>query len=66
MMRLLAALALCAFTAAAQPVPQDPGVKKGATVPAFTLPDQNGKTQTVQSLMGEKGLMLVFIRSADW
>jgi hypothetical protein len=35
-------------------------------VPDFSLPDQNGKTQTLQSIMGPKGAMLVFIRSADW
>jgi len=28
--------------------------------------DQNGRTRTLQSLMGQRGLMLVFIRSADW
>jgi hypothetical protein len=35
-------------------------------VPDFSLPDQNGKMQTLQSIMGPKGAMLVFIRSADW
>jgi peroxiredoxin len=28
--------------------------------------DQNGKQQTLDSLMGDKGLALVFQRSADW
>jgi hypothetical protein len=35
-------------------------------VPDFNLADQNGKTQTLESIMGPKGAMLVFIRSADW
>jgi hypothetical protein len=30
------------------------------------LKDQNGKTWTLQSIIGPKGAMLVFYRSADW
>jgi hypothetical protein len=47
-------------------VPPDPGVKVGETIPGFQLPDQNGKQQSLASLAGPKGLMLVFYRSADW
>ena len=43
-----------------------PGPAVGAKVPAFELKDQNGQARTLQSLMGPKGLMLVFYRSADW
>jgi cytochrome oxidase Cu insertion factor (SCO1/SenC/PrrC family) len=42
------------------------GPQVGERVPDFSLKDQNGKTWTLQSLMGPKGAMLVFIRSADW
>ena len=35
-------------------------------VPDFSLTDQNGKVQTLESIIGPKGAMLVFIRSADW
>lgn len=42
------------------------GPKVGERVPDFSLKDQNGKTQTLQSIMGPKGAMLVFFRSADW
>src|SRR5258705_5437493 len=42
------------------------GPRVGAVVPAFSLPDQHGKTRTLQSLMGPKGAMIVFYRSADW
>jgi cytochrome oxidase Cu insertion factor (SCO1/SenC/PrrC family) len=42
------------------------GPQVGERVPDFTLTDQNGKTQTLQSIMGARGAMLVFIRSADW
>jgi len=41
-----------------------PGV--GNKVPAFSLPDQNGKRLALHDLMGPKGLLLVFLRSADW
>jgi hypothetical protein len=42
------------------------GPQVGERVPDFTLKDQNGKPWTLQSLMGPKGGMLVFYRSADW
>jgi peroxiredoxin len=42
------------------------GPQVGATVPNFSLPDQHGKKWTLQSVMGSKGAMLVFYRSADW
>ena len=42
------------------------GPQVGERVPAFSLPDQTGKTRTLESIMGPKGAMLVFIRSADW
>ena len=42
------------------------GPQVGERVPDFRLNDQNGKTWTLQSVMGSKGAMLVFVRSADW
>ena len=42
------------------------GPQTGERVPDLTLRDQTGKIWTLQSLMGPKGLMLVFFRSADW
>jgi cytochrome oxidase Cu insertion factor (SCO1/SenC/PrrC family) len=42
------------------------GPQVGDRVPDFSLKDQNGNTQTLESIMGSKGAMLVFIRSADW
>jgi hypothetical protein len=42
------------------------GPQVGERVPDFALKDQSGQTQTLQSIMGPKGAMLVFIRSADW
>jgi hypothetical protein len=42
------------------------GPQVGQRVPDFSLKDQTGKVQTLQSIMGPKGAMLVFLRSADW
>jgi len=42
------------------------GPQVGATVPDFSLVDQQGRTRTLQSVMGPKGAMIVFYRSADW
>ncbi len=43
------------------------GPPVGAHVPDIgTPPDQTGKPRELQSLMGEKGLVLFFFRSADW
>lgn len=41
------------------------GAQVGERVPDFSLKDQNGKLWTLQSVMGPKGAMIVFIRSAD-
>ena len=42
------------------------GPQVGERVPDFSLPDQHGGVQTLQSIMGEKGAMILFHRSADW
>lgn len=69
---LFFAVAACSTVGAAQSVGQSRidvsklGPQVGQRVPDFSLKDQNGKTQTLQSIMGPKGAMLVFIRSADW
>ena len=42
------------------------GPQVGAVVPAFSGTDQFGKPHTLASVMGPKGAMLVFFRSADW
>ncbi len=42
------------------------GPEVGQPVPAFSAMDQDGRTQTLESIMGPKGAMLVFFRSADW
>jgi hypothetical protein len=42
------------------------GPEVGSRMPAFEARDQNGKVHTLQSLLGPKGAVLVFYRSADW
>jgi hypothetical protein len=58
---------LWALTIAAlhgQTIKTGPGV--GQQVPAFSAQDQEGRNQTLKSMMGPKGVILVFFRSADW
>jgi hypothetical protein len=42
------------------------GPAAGSPAPDFSALDQAGRTQTLQSIMGPHGAMLVFFRSADW
>jgi hypothetical protein len=42
------------------------GPQVGQRVPDFSLRDQAGRTRTLESIMGPRGAMLVFFRSADW
>jgi|SRR5580704_5755862 hypothetical protein len=42
------------------------GLSVGQKVPAFSLGDQFGHTQTLDSLKGSNGTVLLFFRSADW
>ena len=42
------------------------GPSIGEKVPDFKLPDQNGREHSQEQLMGPNGLLLVFVRSADW
>lgn len=63
-------LALAAAGSAQQAAPavdtSTLGPQVGATVPPLSGVDQFGKTQSLATLSGPKGLMLVFSRSADW
>ena len=42
------------------------GPQVGHTVPDFALQDQEGRMRTLESVMGTRGAMVVFVRSADW
>ncbi|MBM3737299.1 MAG: hypothetical protein FJW39_16070 [Acidobacteria bacterium] len=67
---------LCAALAAEdrprlRPVPDagrnlQTGPEVGRKIPVFRLPDQGGTARDFKSLRGPKGLVLAFVRSADW
>jgi hypothetical protein len=63
--RLLLGLVLLAtgLSLAAQNLP---GVPAGKPAPPFQARDQFAKEQTLSSMMGPNGLVLLFFRSADW
>lgn len=57
------AIALCVGVVSAA----EPGPQPGAKFPhELAAPDQSGKPQTLASVMGEKGVAILFVRSADW
>jgi len=66
----LLALVLIATTARPQEAAGEfvwaPNFPVGATIPVLEAPDQHGEIQTLATLTGSKGLMLVFNRSFDW
>jgi peroxiredoxin len=49
-----------------QDAPPGSPLVKGMKVPAFSLPDQNGKVRSLADISGPAGAMIVFYRSADW
>jgi hypothetical protein len=75
-MRYLVACFVFVLIGMLQPMAQEParqridvsklGPQVGERVPDFSLVDQTGKTRNLQSIMGPRGAMLVFARSADW
>ena len=42
------------------------GLALGQKAPAFSLRDQSGRTQTLDTLKGPNGTVLLFFRSTDW
>jgi hypothetical protein len=42
------------------------GPQVGTQIPRLAATDHTGQAQTLDSLRGENGLLLVFSRSADW
>jgi hypothetical protein len=65
-MKTLCIALFAATIAAAQVSGIKTGPEVGQRVPAFEARDQNGKLQTLATLRGSKGLVLLFVRSADW
>lgn len=46
--------------------PMTIGLAVGDKAPAFSIRDQFGKVQTLDTLKGANGTVLLFFRSADW
>jgi cytochrome oxidase Cu insertion factor (SCO1/SenC/PrrC family) len=67
---VLSAVALSAQSVTPAPAPQVDiaalGPRVGDKPIDFSLADQTGKIQTLKTVAGPKGTMLVFFRSADW
>lgn len=66
--RMLPALiffSACTVTSAAQQAIKT-GPEVGSMLPSFEAPDQNGRLHDLKSILGPKGALLVFFRSADW
>ncbi len=58
--RTLMLLTACSLLA------RDYGPAVGSRMPAFELPDQDGTQRSLANVMGPKGALILFYRSADW
>ena len=63
-----ALLSAVVLVASAQTPPKSAatGPAVGSRAPDFTAINTDGRAQSLQSLLGPKGALLVFFRSADW
>jgi hypothetical protein len=59
-------IATLGFMAASFLVAREYGPAQGSKMPDFELQDQDGKARNLQSLLGPKGALILFYRSADW
>ncbi|HYL75489.1 MAG TPA: hypothetical protein VEU96_14850 [Bryobacteraceae bacterium] len=59
-MRKLILLTACSLWA------RDYGPAVGSRMPAFELPDQDSAQRNLGNVMGPKGALILFYRSADW
>ena len=67
--KILARAALAVILAAAATASEYAdtwGPPVGTAIPAASFHDQAGQPQTLAGLMGARGLLLFFNRSADW
>ncbi len=63
---LIVVAAAFGLIAAAPPPAYDIGPAVGATIPALLVTDAAGKPQTLKSVSGRNGTVLMFFRSAKW
>lgn len=66
MLTIVAVLTFSAQLTVAQEFVWAPDFPVGSTIPVIEAPDQNGDVQTLETLTGEKGMILMFSRSFDW
>lgn len=62
----LGGLALAAAMTQVPPPPLEIGPAVGEAAPRFEARDQTGRLRTFEDLKGPNGLVLLFVRSADW
>ena len=66
-MRIAAVAALGALAVAGHAAYQDDwGPPVGAPLAAFDVPDQTGAQRDLAGLAGERGVLVFFVRSAEW
>ncbi len=65
LLALLSALSL-GFALSASADESIPGPRSGDAFPSLTAQDQAGQDRSLGELAGEKGLVVAFVRSADW
>ena len=63
---VMSAQAMEDSTAQVEATPFDAGIGIGEAVPIIEESTATGDMQTLDALMGEKGVVLAFVRSADW
>jgi hypothetical protein len=66
MLRIGISAAAVFFLAGISAYGREYGPPIGTRLPAFELPDQAGKLYSLKSLLGPKGAVILFYRSADW
>ena len=64
--RTLLCLLLFNAAAAGQRAAEAPGLKIGKKAPNFELKDQTGKMRSLQKMLKDGSVAVVFHRSADW
>ena len=67
MSRLLSAFLCSVIIVGGCSAPAEQGPSVGAAFPHdLSAPDQTGERRTLESLQGDKGVAIFFVRSADW
>jgi len=61
-----AVLLICLNSRGPAQTPVGPGLAVGQKAPTFALKDQNGTSVSLESLLKQGKVALVFYRSADW